>query len=111
MAAAAVTKNRVMSTTKAAQPPRTGRTAAALAGLFLFDLGYAGQGFFSVLPDRLEQLVPEFLPAVPRAKYTFAWGEFTYSTSAKDHTLMYVVIPPFGRLFYHFEEARWTQLD
>jgi hypothetical protein len=162
------------------------RTPVALAVLFLVDLGYAGQGFFSLLvafsglglltlaalwaavrgaaplarsrvvragmylllgiataattrfhaataqnhaaqvieacraynarhgmlPDRLEELVPEFLPAVPRAKYTLAWGEFTYSTSAeKSHTLMYVALPPFGRRLYHFEEARWSQLD
>ena len=65
-----------------------------------------------VLPDRLEELVPEFLPAVPRAKYTLQWGEFTYWASEKEsHTLMYVAFPPFGRRLYHFEEARWSQLD
>jgi hypothetical protein len=64
------------------------------------------------LPDRLEELVPEFLPAVPRAKYTLQWGEFTYLTSGeKHHSLMYVAVPPFGRRFYHFEEAKWTELD
>jgi hypothetical protein len=63
-----------------------------------------------MLPDRLEELVPDFLPAVPRAKYTLAWGEFTYSTSAeKRHTLMYVTLPPFGHRIYHFEEAQWSQ--
>ena len=63
-----------------------------------------------MLPDRLEELVPEFLPAVPRAKYALAWGEFTYTTSAeKRHTLMYVTLPPFGRQVYHFEEGRWSQ--
>ena len=162
------------------------RTSAALAVLFLLDLGYSGQGLFSlavavfglallaggalwsglrgapalarsralraalylllgvatlattrlhvataesraaividacraferahgVLPDRLEDLVPEFLPAVPRAKYTLAWGEFTYSASEpRRHTLMYVTLPPFGRRIYHFENARWSQLD
>jgi len=64
------------------------------------------------LPDRLEELVPEFLPAVPRAKYTLAWGAFTYSTSGRTHhTLMYVTLPPFGRRIYNFEAARWSQLD
>jgi hypothetical protein len=162
------------------------RTSAALAGLFVFDLGYSGQGLFALgtavlgfvslavgalwsglrgapalarsralraglylflgaatlatvrlhvataesratlvidacraferahgaLPDRLEELVPEFLSAVPRAKYTLAWGEFTYSASETTrHTLMYVTLPPFGRRIYHFEEARWSQLD
>jgi hypothetical protein len=56
--------------------------------------------------------VPEFLPAVPRAKYTLAYGEFTYwASSEKDHTLMYVALPPFGRRLYHFEQGVWTQLD
>lgn len=64
------------------------------------------------LPDRLEELVPEFLPALPRAKYTLAWGAFTYSTSGSTHhTLMYVALPPFGRRIYDFEAARWGQLD
>jgi hypothetical protein len=162
------------------------RTSAALVGLFVFDLGYSGQGIFALgaavlglasltvgalwsglrgapalarsralraglylflgaatlatvrlhlataesratlvidacrafeqahgaLPNRLEELVPEFLSAVPRAKYTLAWGEFTYSASeTRRHTLMYVTLPPFGRRIYHFEEARWSQLD
>jgi hypothetical protein len=162
------------------------RTAAALAVLFLLDLGYAGQGALSLfvacigvvlltlgalwavvrgaaprartraaragtyvllgaatlattrfheatatnhaaqviaacrayeaqhgmLPDRLDQLVPEFLPAVPRAKYTLAWGAFTYmKSSATSHTLMYVAFPPFGRQLYHFEDQRWSRLD
>ena len=64
------------------------------------------------LPNRLDDLIPEFLSAVPRAKYTLAWGAFTYSTAAPNrHTLMYVTLPPFGRRVYHFEENRWSQLD
>ena len=65
-----------------------------------------------MLPDRLEDLVPEFLPNVPRAKYTLAWGGFTYSMAGKTrHTLMYTTLPPFGRRVYHFEEGQWSQLD
>jgi hypothetical protein len=170
------------------QPPRLRRTAVALALLFLADLGFAGQGLFSLLvatvgvgllmlgalwsavrgtaprvwarsramraamylglgvvtvaamrvhtvtgethaaqvieacrayqarhgrlPDHLQALVPEFLSAVPPARYTLSYGEFTYSTSGDNsHTLMYVTLPPFGRRLYHFEEARWSQLD
>jgi len=63
------------------------------------------------LPERLQDLVPAFLPAVPRAKYTGMYGEFTYSSSATRHTLLYVALPPFGRRLYHFEENRWGQLD
>jgi hypothetical protein len=78
----------------------------------VIDACRAYQARHGMLPDRLEELVPEFLPAVPRAKYTLQWGEFTYWTSEKkSHTLMYVALPPFGRRVYHFEEARWSQLD
>jgi hypothetical protein len=172
---------------KHARLPPLARTAAALAVLFLADLGFAGQGLFSLfvagvgfslttigvlwsvvrggaaprarsralragmylllgiatvatmqfhtataqkhaaqlieacrayqarhgmLPDRLDQLVPEFLSAVPRAKYTLQWRAFTYSKSSEQsHTLMYVTLPPFGRRVYHFETAQWSQRD
>lgn len=67
---------------------------------------------YGVLPARLDALVPEFLPAVPRAKYTIAFGEFTYAASdEKRHTLMYVSLPPFGRRIYNFEDGQWHQLD
>lgn len=166
--------------------PTPRRTATALALLFLVDLGFAGQGLFSLLiafvgvtllalgaawalargnrevaasratraalylllgaatigalrfhsftartnaarvieacrsyearhgayPERLPDLVPEFLPSVPRAKYVLLWGDFTYwSSPGPSHTLMYVAVPPFGRRLYHFEANRWGQLD
>src|SRR5438128_4803 len=40
----------------------------------------AYQARHGMLPDRLQELVPEFLPAVPRAKYTLVSGEFMYWT-------------------------------
>jgi hypothetical protein len=162
------------------------RTAIALSLLFAFDLGYAGQGLFSLLvssggvlllaagairsalggaaplarsramraalylalgvaafgtagfhratgeahaarvidacaafearhgalPNRLQDLVPDFLPAVPRARFTLAYADFVYSAAPnRDHTLMYVTLPPFGRRIYHFERRQWSQLD
>jgi hypothetical protein len=171
---------------KDARPRTWHRTAMVLAGIFLVDLGYSGQGLFSLLialvglllfatgallslnrgdrplarsrglraatylilgvatyatmqfhlatgtrhaasviaaceayktrhgvfPTTLQQLVPEFLPAVPPAKYTIAYGDFTYwASSDKAHTLMYVTMAPFGRRLYHFEQGIWSQLD
>ncbi len=162
------------------------RTAVILGLLFLFDLGYAGQGIFSILvaaggllllsvgaiwsaarreaprarsralraslylvlgiaayftatvhrvtaerradrvieacrafearrgglPARLDELVPEFLPAVPKAKLTLAYNTFSYSSfDAGSHTLMYTTLPPFGRRTYHFESRRWSLSD
>jgi hypothetical protein len=63
-------------------------------------------------PNGLGALVPEFLPSIPRAKYTMMWGEFSYWTSGPEsHTLMYVAMPPFGRRLYNLETGRWGQLD
>jgi hypothetical protein len=174
-----------MTMAQQTHPARMTRTALILGLLFLFDLGFAGQGIFSLLvavvgltilmvgcmwslirgqralagsraaraalyllvgaaafgtvrfhahtarvnaarvieacrsyerthgklPERLQDLVPAFLPAVPRAKYTLMFGEFTYLSSATGHTLVYVALAPSGRRLYHFEEDRWSQLD
>jgi hypothetical protein len=63
------------------------------------------------LPEKLPDLVPAFLPGIPRAKYTGMFGEFTYLSSPTNHTLLYVALPPFGRRLYHFEQNRWSNLD
>jgi len=58
-------------------------------------------------PDRLQDLVPEFIPEVPRAKYTPRYGEFSYHRG----NLMWTSIPPFGRPYYDFYSERWGFLD
>lgn len=65
------------------------------------------------LPDRLEDLVPEFIPGVPRAKYVTnpVVAQFSYSAHGGKHRLMWVAFPPFGRPYYVFEENRWGYLD
>jgi hypothetical protein len=60
------------------------------------------------LPDRLQELVPEFLPGVPRAKYTVMYGDFTYLTSEKSYRLYYVAFPPLTRAIYSFKSGRWS---
>lgn len=64
-------------------------------------------------PERLEELVPTFLPAVPRAKPYGMLSDFRYWSAPPEgnHTLMYVVYPPYARQLYHFEEHRWSALD
>jgi hypothetical protein len=64
-----------------------------------------------VLPRTLDELVPRFLDRIPRARYTVAWGTFTYVSSSRAHTLLYVAVPPHGRRLYHFEADRWSTLD
>lgn len=63
-------------------------------------------------PERLDQLVPDFLPEVPaKAKLTLMDSGFRYRASAQSHSLSYVIMPPFGRREYQFETRSWSDLD
>ena len=66
---------------------------------------------YNKYPDQLEQLVPEFVPTVPMAKYTMMFNSFSYTSTADRHTILYVSFPPFGRPYYVFEKHRWGDLD
>ncbi len=65
-------------------------------------------------PNRLQELVPEFLPAVPVAKYMLGGADhFFYfsSPSGTEPMLYYEALPPFGRRFYHLQTGGWGYLD
>jgi hypothetical protein len=65
-------------------------------------------------PQHLDELVPEFIPSVPVAKYTLLGGEgFYYISRANggEPMLFYEALPPFGRRFYHMETGGWGYLD
>jgi hypothetical protein len=62
-------------------------------------------------PKTLDMLVPKYLDSVPPAKYALTFGEFMYTEFKGEHTLMWVSVPPFGRPYYKFEQARWGYLD
>lgn len=64
-------------------------------------------------PVRLAELVPRYMPVVPRAKYTFSFNEFDYHYDPRDHRgyLMYVALPPFGRPTYWLGRDAWGYLD
>jgi len=64
-------------------------------------------------PLRLDELVPEFLPSVPIAKYTIGADHFSYFNplSGGEPMLYYEALPPFGRRFYHMETGSWGYLD
>ena len=63
-------------------------------------------------PQRLQELVPEFIPSVPVAKYA-PGGYFSYSPglTGREPMLYYQELPPFGRRFYHMETGGWGFLD
>ena len=67
---------------------------------------HAANGRF---PKTLDELVPRYLPSIPRAKYCLVLGEFHYW---KDSALLvWYVVPPYGRAIYDFDERRWSYLD
>lgn len=62
-------------------------------------------------PEKLDELVPDFIDHVPSAKYTLAFSSFYYGSSPDSHSLSYVALPPFGRPIYNFETSNWWYLD
>lgn len=62
-------------------------------------------------PDKLEQLVPEFLPAIPQARFCLTANTFFYRAADNSHTLSYMVMPPFGWESHNLETGRWTVRD
>jgi hypothetical protein len=63
-------------------------------------------------PARLSETVPKYMPSIPRARLALTMGEFDYMVvpDGGPH-LTWVVMPPFGRQFYVFDEKRWGSLD
>lgn len=62
-------------------------------------------------PKRLDDLVPTFLPSVPRAKYVLGFGEFKYLYHEVSPTFFYVEFPPFGRPVFRFGRDEWDYID
>ena len=64
-------------------------------------------------PAKLVDLVPQYLSAIPSAKYCGAWAEFFYHKSPDDERaiLWWVELPPFGCRTYNFAASRWGYLD
>lgn len=63
-------------------------------------------------PGHLHDLVPSVIPAVPPAKYTFMSSDFFYMIGVDgEPEIYYVVMPPFGRRFYHVEKGTWGFMD
>jgi hypothetical protein len=61
-------------------------------------------------PKSLDELVPRYMPSVPRAKYCLAYGQFDYFNYGKP-MLIWCVVPPYERRIYDFETRRWNSVD
>jgi hypothetical protein len=65
-------------------------------------------------PQTLQELVPEFMPSVPPARYSLGGHDsFIYipRLDSREPMLFYEAVPPFGRKFYHMESGEWGWLD
>lgn len=62
-------------------------------------------------PEKLDELVPEYIDHVPTAKYTLFFASFFYLSGHEFHSLFYVAMPPFGRPTYNFERDKWGYMD
>ena len=62
-------------------------------------------------PEKLEELTPDFIDRVPKAKDTLMFNAFFYNSTSEDHVLFYVTMPPFGRKVYSFERDEWFTMD
>jgi len=63
-------------------------------------------------PDALSQLKPEFVKAIPPAKYLFPVpDEFMYRHDADSHVILFQKVPPYNRMYYVLEEKRLGQTD
>lgn len=62
-------------------------------------------------PEKLSELVPDFIKYLPTAKYTLSFNSFHYVSGPESHSLFYVEMPPFGRPTYSFERGSWGYLD
>ena len=62
-------------------------------------------------PKTLDELLPQQLPSVPRAKYCMRYGTFEYHSDEGGHRLLWYKVPPFGRRIYRFEDGQWHYID
>ncbi len=63
-------------------------------------------------PQKLDQLVPRFLPSVPVAKYCLGpGGRFYYYENSQTPMLVWQVVTPYFRRIYNFETRTWSELE
>ena len=62
-------------------------------------------------PQALDDLVPVYIDAIPRAKYTLSFNRFEFANQNGRRYLAYAETPPFGRVFYDFGLHQWVVTD
>jgi hypothetical protein len=70
---------------------------------------HAANGKF---PKTLGELVPRYIPSIPRAKYCLTYGEFYYwNWEGHPPLLIWYTFPVFGKNVYNFENRQWNYID
>ena len=64
-----------------------------------------------IYPEKLNNLVPEYISNIPRAKFTLIFNEFGYINHKDTQVLYYIELPPFGRPIYNFNRQSWGYTD
>ncbi len=64
-----------------------------------------------IYPEKLNNLVPEYISNIPRAKFTLMFNEFSYINHKDIQVLYYIELPPFGRPIYNFNRHSWGYTD
>ena len=62
-------------------------------------------------PEKLAELAPEYIEAIPTAKLTLFANGFFYSNRDGHAFISYVAMPPFGRRIYDFNQKKWGFID
>lgn len=62
-------------------------------------------------PRSLDELVPQYLPSIPRSKYCLAFGDFDYFDFGGHPMLVWCIVPPFGHRTYNFDDHRSNYID
>lgn len=63
-------------------------------------------------PKSLNELVPQYMRSVPRAKYCVGpWCGFMYYFNQGNAMLVWYVVPPHYRRIYDFNTREWSTLD
>ncbi len=99
-------------------------TVLAILGTFMFNrhMGYVNAKLIikavedyriahGEYPEKLGDLVPQFLSKVPRSAFRLTSTEYRYLHLEDYHSLSWVAVPPFGRPRYHFETKQWSYMD
>lgn len=62
-------------------------------------------------PQSLQQLVPDYMERIKKAKPVLGVNEFDYRIREDEPVLMFMYLPPFGTAQYNFETRQWELFD